>query len=355
LIAIDVRTRQERSIAENVADFVPAPNSVQIALIRGVGAASEIWLVQRDGSNLRQITRNRRAEASLAWSPDSSALAYGSSSSSDPYDSDWLAWSRWCAVSEIRVVDLTSTAEKTLAPGCDPAISPDGKRIAYVAPPASAPPEGAGPLTINSVRLINRLGQNGWNFARAQGGTSDGLIVYAPAWSPDGGQVSYHRYVGMQVEVDLNLTEIGRSFEGKGQALADGAGWLLPARFSPDGQLVVISEHDAGNARGLIGYGAWRTQIVRLAGTREIMLPEGPKKVLGQAVEVLPGAQRATWAPGASALAVEIPAGWQLNADPTGWGQSAGEIWRWLPGKGPTERMAANVDYSSPLSWLPAN
>jgi enoyl-CoA hydratase/carnithine racemase len=41
-------------------------------------------------------------------------------------------------------------------------------------------------------------------------------------------QIAYHRFVGYRALVDINLTEIGGSFEGKGQPLNDGAGWLLP-------------------------------------------------------------------------------------------------------------------------------
>ena len=43
------------------------------------GRQAEIWMVRRDGSALSQLTSNDRAEASLAWSPDGSALLYGSS------------------------------------------------------------------------------------------------------------------------------------------------------------------------------------------------------------------------------------------------------------------------------------
>jgi hypothetical protein len=273
------------------------------------------------------------------------------------YAKEWIAWSHWCAAAEIRSLDLRSAIETVLAAGCDPALSPDGKRIAYVAPPTTITPgaDSAGPLVGNSIRLINRFGKNGWNFAKtqAQGPTGDGLVVYSPAWSPDGQHVIYHRYLGMQVEVDINLTEMGGSFEGKGQSLADGAGWLLPARFSPDSQIVAVIEHDSGNARGLIGYGAWNVQLVRLAGTREILLPEGARTVIGQAINSLPGGQHVAWSPNGSLLAVQLPMGWQPGSDPESWGQATGEIWRWVPGKAPNERLVVNVDFGSNVAWLP--
>ncbi len=89
----------------------------------------------------------------------------------------------------------------------------------------------------NSIRLINRQGQNGWDFAKAASVDAPepnaGRLVYAPAFSPDGAQVVYQRFLGYQVLVDINLSQIAGSFDGGGQVLADGAGWLLPARFAP--------------------------------------------------------------------------------------------------------------------------
>lgn len=356
--AHDIRTRAERQIAEGVTDFVPGPDGDLIALTRGSGRKTELWLVGRDGSGLRQLTRNDRAEATLAWSPDGRALVYGSSVAQELYADEWVAWTQWCAAAEIRTLDLASGNETALVPGCDPAMSPDGKRIAYVAPPtAVAPGFGeSGPLVANSVRLINRLGQNGWNFAKAQaqGPTGDGLLVYGPAWSPDGQQVVYHRYMGMQVEVDINLTEIGRSFEGKGQVFADGAGWLLPVLFSPDSRIVALTENDYGNARGLVGYGAWNVQLIRLEGSRDIFLPEGTRTVIGQALDRLSGAQHVAWSPTGAMLAVQLPTSWDPASDPETWGAAAGEVWRWVPGKAPSERLVANVDFGSTLAWLPS-
>src|SRR5918911_241655 len=65
------------------------------------------------------------------------------------------------------------------------------------------------------VALVYRQGQHGWDFAKAQGIEAPpphmGRLVYAPAWSPDGQQIVYHRYLGYQALVDLDLTEIAGS------------------------------------------------------------------------------------------------------------------------------------------------
>jgi hypothetical protein len=361
LIAFDTGTRKERQIADSVRDFTPAPGGAQIALLRGEGRQAEIWLVRRDGSALAQLTRNNRAEATLGWAPDGGALVFGSSSTAEPYMLEWIAWSAWCANSEVHLLTLSDSTETSFGPGCDPAFSPDGKRIAYAAPPKAAEPGiGNGPTIVNSIRLINRQGQNGWDFAKAAGVEAPpphtGRVVYAPAWSPDGARIIYHRFLGYQALVDIDITEVAGSFEGQGQPLADGAGWLLPARFAPDGRMVAIVENNAGDARGFGGYDNWSVSVTNFDGAREIAMPSGPLTAIGQHIDQLPRGQSAAWAPDGGALAVQLPPDWNARLDPNqpvnADGQP-GEIWRWRPGSPPEELLIKGVDFASPLAWLP--
>jgi dipeptidyl aminopeptidase/acylaminoacyl peptidase len=368
LIAFDIATRKERQLADRVIDFAAAPDGAMIALVRDLGKGDpntsgiDLWIVQRDGGRLTQLTKDgvKLIEATPAWSPDGAALAYAASQTNDPYTRTWEQWSAWCRPSEVHIFDLSSSSDQSFGPGCDPAFSPDGKRIAYATPP-NARQENASILnTVNSIRLINRQGQNGWNFAAANGSTGNdsaksGLLVYAPAWSPDGQQIVYHRYLGYQALVDLDLTEIAGSFDGKGQPLDSGAGWLLPARFAPDHQSLAITENNVGDARGFGGYDNWAVTVTRLGGTREIALPTGALTVVGQRVDRLPRGQAAAWSPDGAALAVELPPGWNANLapdQPVNAEDQPGEIWRWQPGSAPSELLVPGVDFASPLAWL---
>ncbi len=362
LIAFDGATRKERQIADAVRDFAATPDGSQVALIRGAGRQTELWAVRRDGSALHQLTSNDRAEAGLAWSPDGSALLYGSSSTEAAYQPEWMAWSAWCVNSEVRLLSLNDTNETSFGSGCDPAFSPDGKRIAYAAPPTKFEPDlNNGPTIVNSIRLINRQGQHGWDFAKAQGIDAPpphtGRLVYAPAWSPDGQQIVYHRFLGYQALVDLNLTEIAGSFDGKGQPMDSGAGWLLPARFAPNRQSVAITENNPGDARGFGGYDNWAVTVTSLGGSHEIALPTGALTAVGQRVDRLPRGQAAAWSPNGAALAVELPPGWNPNLspnEPVNADGQPGEIWRWQPGSAPAELLVKGVDFASPLAWLAA-
>jgi Tol biopolymer transport system component len=363
LWAHNLDTKRERQIVDGVLDFSAAPDGQQIALIRKVGQISELWTVQRDGSGLTQRTHdgNGRIEATPSWSPDGQELLFASSTVEQPYSREWQKWASWCKASEVRLLDLAGVTEQTLAPGCDPAFSPDGKRIAFATPPVSATPAAAsaGPMAENSIRLINRQGQNGWNFAVADGSSDGqsgkgGLLVYAPSWSPDGSRVLYHRFLGYHALVDLNVSEIGASYQGKGKPVNVGFGWQLPARFAPAGGRLAIPQNNYSDARGFGGYDNWLVSVVELDGSREVALPSGSVTVLGQELARLPRAQAAVWSPDGTTLATQLPPGWKPNLAPNRpfGGAKPGEIWRWRPGSDPDMLLVRNVDFASPLAWL---
>jgi Tol biopolymer transport system component len=171
LMAYDPATAQERPLASAVSTFAATADGRTLALVRSSeGLPHDIWLIERDGSNLRQVTADARTEGDLSWAPDGQTLAYASSQRGTPRPLDLMQWSSWCANSEVRLLDSASGQVTPLEPGCEPAFSNDGRRIAFTTPPqqtAYAAEGETAPGETNTIRLVNRQGENGWSFTTA--------------------------------------------------------------------------------------------------------------------------------------------------------------------------------------------
>jgi dipeptidyl aminopeptidase/acylaminoacyl peptidase len=359
LMAYAPDSGQERMIAADVQEFAATPNGQTLALVRGSGATTTIWLVARSGENLRQLTSDDRNVSGLAWSPDGLTLAYAAATVAPPRLPGWMNWTEWCAAGEVRLLDITSGTVSPLAPGCDPAFAPDGRRIAFAAPPTRNDPTGDTPPSDNSLRLVNRQGENGWDFAVAgtvASGEDAGLLVYAPAWSPGGMDLAYQRFIGYRALVDINYTEMGGSFTGDTQMLNVGAGWLLPPDFAPDGWRMALVEHNFSDARGWGGYEQWETRVLDLNAEEQVALPSGTRTAHAAVLDELPRATGAAWAPDGSGLVVALPPGWSADApldQPRFEQAEPGNLWRWTPGSAPDTLLVENVDFASRLVWLP--
>jgi len=142
-----------------------SPDGRQVAFARAIGANIEIFLCQRDGSNVRRLTNSGGIDTNPAWSPSGREIAFTSSRSGSPQIyvmdaegsnlrrvtfegeyNDGATWSpdgtrlAYATRSErnrfdIAMVDLVTLAARRLTTGGGsneaPSFSPDGRRLAF--------------------------------------------------------------------------------------------------------------------------------------------------------------------------------------------------------------------------------
>jgi len=172
----------------------------------------DIYVVNGDGSGLRQLTTGAAQEFDPSWSPDGRRIAYRAQ--------------RPPAAPDIYVMNADGSGQRRLASGLSPAWSPDGAWIAY----------GDDQGSISVMRPDGSA-------SRRVPGTEQGEY---PTWSPDGAKLAfmaggragtsaanYEIYV-----INLDGTGLKRLTNSPGED-----GW--PA-WSPDGTRIVFASQRDG-------------------------------------------------------------------------------------------------------------
>jgi Tol biopolymer transport system component len=199
--------------------------------VRGSGT-SHIWLVNADGSRLRQLTTGRGTEFRPAWSPDGTELAFVSApplrgDESSVYEEDWniclihADGSAEVCVTQNELTNKTPVLEEEDTPSW----SPDGSTIVYA-------------CHVQHEADICLIGREGSGMTQLTKGPAADLF---PTWSLDGSKIFFIRIRsgannGFGDIVAMNPDGTGLTFVTKGQHVGNYA-------LSPDGsQLIVYTD-----------------------------------------------------------------------------------------------------------------
>ncbi|MBI3995748.1 MAG: PD40 domain-containing protein [Nitrospirae bacterium] len=237
------------------------------------GKGRDIYIVQRDGRGLRNVTRGRGKNIWPAWSADGQRLAYASNR-----DGNWEIYSMTLA--DLKETRMTRTPEREGAPAWSPMMSGgpcDGRgQISNLSPPdAPMSPGPAQPLSKpegcfgdrvvflvgeENHREIYLMDADGQRRTRLTYFTGDKV---AAAWSPDGKTVAFESNATGHWEIYRVDVEGGNPV----RLTAAPADNETPV-WSPDGKKIAFESNRDGNWEiyAMSADGSNPIRLTRMAG-----------------------------------------------------------------------------------------
>jgi len=234
----------------------------RIVMVGKVAGAKEIHVMDYDGADIKQITKNKSINVSPAWSPDGKRLAFisyrqgtprlyvysgddGSLRDATPPGSDlcvapdWSPDGRFIAFSsatsgesEIFVLDVSTGRSRqiTFSKGADtaPVWAPSGREIAFTSDRSGRP-------------MVYVMDAEGANVRRL---ASSGDYNDSPAWSPDGDKIAFACQIDGRFDILVYEISTGRT-----QRLTQNSANNEGPRWSHDGRHIVFSSNRTGSYR----------------------------------------------------------------------------------------------------------
>ena len=208
----------------------PSPDGTQFVFtVAQVGMLgdmqNDLYIVRRDGLNMRRLTSMPGIEDGPRWSPDGTKILFRAII-------DDISNIYTVNVDGTGLTNITAGLPEDLGNRREPAWSPDGLRIAFIAARGMQ----------HKVWMIDVDGSN------LKQVTTDAGFDMTPTFSPDGKKIAFTRYSGAEMGDDIMISSI------KGGAplrLALPGDQRNPA-WSPDGKLIAVSGNAAVGQRTYI-------------------------------------------------------------------------------------------------------
>jgi dipeptidyl aminopeptidase/acylaminoacyl peptidase len=227
-------------------DHSPAfsPSGQRIAFASFRFGDGEIFVMDADGGNLRELTFSRAGDDDPAWSPDGSRLVFESARGTFGESDVWAMGA-----------DGRGQTRLTDSPGFDgdPSWSPDARRIAF-----TSMRDGN-----REIYVMEATGADQRRLTFTGGGVSDTdveAVDQNPSWSPDGRRIAFDSTRDGQLEVYV------MDADGSNQRRLTTSPALdaIPV-WSPDGRQILFTSNRAGrDRRGLYAISADGGAVRRL-------------------------------------------------------------------------------------------
>ena len=233
VLSLATNRRRELAVGSRPVGTIEwSPDGGRIAFLRhgsDFDARVHLYVVDVSSGVVHQLTSTGFAERALpletplAWTPDGSALLFsadpdppsGAGDDASPSEGDGAAAAPPAPTDVLEIPSSGGSVRRLTSrpgPDADPAVSPDGRRVAFVS--ADRPADGATGTPEHHLLLLDR---SGGATARPLYGRP-GLDVRRPAWSPDG------RHVFALVDGEGRTRLVLLELDGSVRALADSLG-----------------------------------------------------------------------------------------------------------------------------------
>ncbi len=230
-VRAQVRQQQEKkTVMTSTIAFVSTRHDPTANLF-----ASQIYLMNGDGTNARRITNNKYADNFPTLSPDGSKIVFDSNrlrTEAEPINT-----------SHLFLMNTDGTEQTLLTRGGSPTWSPDGKKIAFH---ASASGTGVptkpfpGAVTIDSDLFVMNVNDVLQKAALPKNITnSPEAIDEDPDWSPNGSKIVFTSHLVADDKLDSVTAEIyviKPDGKGKRTRLTNNSEEERAPQWSPDGK-----------------------------------------------------------------------------------------------------------------------